>query len=86
MPLVTWPDVIGLRTVAGGGRLLRGRNFNPNDDGATWAKQAAGTCCERAASTVDGDVGTWPDEGGGRVLRGRWRHSHWQRGRQWLAR
>ena len=29
---VTWPDVIGLRTVAGGGRLLRGGNFTATDD------------------------------------------------------
>ena len=34
---MTWPSMIGLRTVAGGGRLLRGKNFGPNDDGATWA-------------------------------------------------
>ena len=37
MPLVTWPDVIGLRTVAGGVRLLRDDNFNLADDVATWA-------------------------------------------------
>ena len=75
---MTWPTVSDLRTVAGGGHLLRGKNFNPNDDGATWANAGGGgggACCERAASTVDGDVATWADQAA--VLRGRWRHWRW---------
>ena len=30
--------------------------------------QAAGACCEAGGFTVDGDVATWADVGGGRVL------------------
>ena len=80
---VTWPAVSGLRTVAGGGRLLRGSDFNSTVMYPRGLAQAAGACSERAASTVDGDVATWADQAA--VLRGRWRHWRWRGGRRWLA-
>ena len=50
-----------LRTVAGGGHLLRGKNFNPNDDGATWANAGGGGGGARAASVrLQLSMATWP--------------------------
>ena len=67
MQMMTWPAVIGLGTVAGGGRFVRGGNFNPTNDVATWATQAAGACCEAGAFTAGGDSAgcDWPVAGAG---------------------
>ena len=64
---MTWPAVIGLGTAAGGGRFVRGGNFNPTNDVATWAKQAAGACCEAGGFTTGGDSAgcDWPAAGAG---------------------
>ena len=35
LPLETWPAVVGQRADAGGGRFVRGGNFNPTNDVAT---------------------------------------------------
>ena len=66
---MTWPAVIGLGTVARGGRFVRGGNFNPTNDVATWATQAAGACCAAGGFTAGGDsAGGFDAAGDGAVF------------------
>ena len=51
---VTWPSMIGLITIAGGGHLLRGKNFNSTVDVSTWADAGLWWRARSAAAVLVG--------------------------------